>query len=235
MTKFLIVNADDFGYSHNINKGIIEAYEKGIVTSTSVMVNAIAANEAKDLTRYPDLSVGLHFELSEVANVKAELEKQIEKFVAIVGKMPDHLDTHKRHTTDKGIKEVLEEYARSHNIPVRNFNAKYIGSFGINSNNTSVAQLKQSIDEVADEYNELMTHAGYSDEYLREHSSYNDSREQELVSICDPSVKQHLATQNIGLINWRQIASVAESDSEPPEKSVLFNIAIKNLGGGNPK
>ena len=203
-SKFLIINADDFGYSHSINKGIIEAHEKGIVTSTSVMVNAIAAHEAKNLTKYPDLSIGLHFELQEVVNVKAKLEKQIEKFVAIIGKMPDHLDTHKRHTTDEGIKEVLEEYAKEHNSPVRNFNAKHIGSFGINSNDTSVAQLKRSIDEATNEYNELMTHCGYSDDYLREHSSYNDLREQELTAICDPSIKQYIADKGLRLINWRQ-------------------------------
>ena len=206
MTKFLIVNADDFGYSHSINKGIIEAHEKGIVTSTSVMVNAIAANEAKDLTKYPDLSIGLHFELKEVVDVESELERQIEKFIAIVGKMPDHIDTHKRHTTDEGIKEVLEAYAKTHNIPVRNFNAKHIGSFGINSNDASVAQLKQSIDEATEEYSELMTHCGYSDDYLRGHSSYNDTREQELTAICDPSVKQYIADKGLELINWRQIA-----------------------------
>ena len=204
MNNYLIVNADDFGYSHSINKGIIEAIENGIVTSTSVMVNATAADEAKDLTKYPNLSVGLHFELPEVVNVKAELEKQIEKFVAIIGKMPDHLDTHKRHTTDEGIKEVLEEYAKEHNLPVRNFNAKHIGSFGINSNDTSVAQLKRSIDEATNEYNELMTHCGYSDDYLREHSSYNDLREQELTAICDPSIKQYIADKGLRLINWRQ-------------------------------
>ena len=68
--KFLIINADDFGYSHSINKGIIEAIENGTVTSTSVMVDAIASDEAKDLTKYPDLSVGLHFELKEVVDVE---------------------------------------------------------------------------------------------------------------------------------------------------------------------
>lgn len=206
MTKFLIVSADDFGYSHSINKGIIEAHEKGIVTSTSVMVNAIAADEAKDLTKYPDLSVGLHFELKEVVDVEAELERQIEKFVAIVGRMPDHIDTHKRRTTDEGVKEVLEKYAKEHNLPVRNFNAKHIGSFGINSNNGSVAQLKQSIDEATDEYSELMTHCGYSDDYLREHSSYNDPREQELASILDPSIKEYITDRDLHLINWQQIA-----------------------------
>lgn len=206
MSRFLIVNADDFGYSHSINKGIIEAHEKGIVTSTSVMVNAIAADEAKDLTKYPDLSIGLHFELKEVVDVEAELERQIEKFVSIVGKIPDHLDTHKRHTTDEGIKEVLEAYARSHNIPVRNFNAKHIGSFGINSNDGSVAQLKKSIDEATDENNELMTHCGYSDDYLREHSSYNDPREQELASILDLNIQEYITDKGLQLINWRQIA-----------------------------
>ena len=203
MSRFLIVNADDFGYSHSINKGIIEAHENGIVTSTSVMVNAIAANEAKDLTKYPDLSIGLHFELKEVVNVEAELEKQIEKFVAIVGKIPDHIDTHKRRTTDEGIKEVLEAYAKEHNLPVRNFNAKHIGSFGINSNDASVAQLKRSIDEATEEYNELMTHCGYADDYLREHSSYNDPREQELASILDPSIKEYITDKGLQLINWR--------------------------------
>lgn len=206
MNNYLIVNADDFGYSHSINKGIIEAHEKGIVTSTSVMVNAIAADEAEELAKYPDLSVGLHFELKEVTDVEAELKRQIEKFVAIVGKMPDHLDTHKRRTTDEGIKEVLEAYAKTNNIPVRNFNAKHIGSFGINSNDASVAQLERSIDEATDENNELMTHCGYSDDYLREHSSYNDPREQELASVCDPSIKEYLAEQDIELINWRQIS-----------------------------
>ena len=205
MSRFLIINADDFGYSYSINKGIIEAIENGIVTSTSVMVNAIAADEAKELTKYPDLSVGLHFELSEIVNVKAVLEKQIEKFVEIVGKMPDHIDTHKRHTTDEGIKEVLEEYTRTHNIPIRNFNAKHIGSFGVNSGDTSAKQLKRSIDEATEQYNELMTHCGYSDDYLREHSSYNDPREQELTTICDPIIKQYLADKGLQLINWRQV------------------------------
>lgn len=207
MSRYLILNADDFGYNHSINKGIIEAIEKGIVTSTSVMVNAIAKDEAKELTKYPDISIGLHFELKEVVNVKAMLEQQIEKFITIVGRQPDHIDTHKRHTTDEGIKMVLESYSKTHNVPVRNFNAKHIGSFGINSNDASVAQLKRSIDEATDENNELMTHCGYADNYLREHSSYSDSREQELMSICDPSIKQYIASRGLQLISWKQITT----------------------------
>lgn len=207
MRKFLIVNADDFGYSFGINKGIIEAHTNGIVTSTSVMVDAIAAHEAKDLVKFPDLSIGLHFVVKEVVNVKAELDRQIDKFITIVGKSPDHLDTHKRHTTDDGIKEVLEDYVKPHKIPVRNFNAKHIGSFGINSDDCSVTQLKRSIDEATEEYNELMTHAGYSDDYLRGHSSYSDPREDELKSICSPMVKEYIQEKGLVLASWFELRS----------------------------
>ncbi len=95
-----------------LNKGIIEAIENGIVTSTSVIVDAIAANEAGELTKYPVVSIGLHFELKEVVSVEAELERQIEKFVKIIGRQPDYIDTHKYHTTDKGIEMVLKAYTK---------------------------------------------------------------------------------------------------------------------------
>lgn len=205
--SFLIVNADDFGYSHSINRGIIEAHTKGIVTSTSVMVDAVAANEARDLTKYPDLTIGLHLELADMDNVESELQRQIDKFVSIVGRMPDHIDTHKRHTTDEGIREVLEVYAKSNKVPVRNFGVKHIGSFGINSKDASLEQLKKSVDEATEQFNELMTHCGYSDDYLRENSSYSDPRKQELEAICDPAIKKYIAEKELQLCNWRQIAT----------------------------
>jgi predicted glycoside hydrolase/deacetylase ChbG (UPF0249 family) len=205
--RHLIVNADDFGYSYGINKGIIEAHTNGIVTSTSVMVDAIAAEEAAGLAEYPDLSVGLHFVLKEIENVQAELERQIEKFISIVDRQPDHLDTHKRRTTDEGIKEVLEGYLKRRQMPVRNFNAKHIGSFGINSNDASVAQLEESIDQATEEYNELMCHAGYSDDYLRKTSSYNDTREQELKALTNPVIKAYLNEKGLQLINWSRFSA----------------------------
>lgn len=206
--RHLIVNADDFGYSYGINKGIIEAHTKGIVTSTSVMVDAIAAHEAKDLTKFPDLSIGLHFEVKEIVNVQAELDRQIEKFISIVGREPDHLDSHKKHTTTEGIKEVLEAYSAKHNVPVRDFGiAKFIDVFfGFHSDgDVSINQLKRAIDLATNEYNEIMCHVGYSDDYLREHSSYNDPRELELVSICDPTVKSYIAEKDVELCDWRQV------------------------------
>ena len=64
--KYLIVNADDFGQSPGINRGIIEAHEHGIVTSASLMTRWLAAGEAASYAReHPELSVGLHLDLGE--------------------------------------------------------------------------------------------------------------------------------------------------------------------------
>ena len=50
-TKFVIVNADDFGFSSGINRGIVEAHERGVVTSTSLMVDQPAAGEGAAYAR----------------------------------------------------------------------------------------------------------------------------------------------------------------------------------------
>jgi chitin disaccharide deacetylase len=66
MTSRLIVNADDFGYSPGVTKGIIEAHRRGIVTSTTVMVNSPYAAEAiaQAVTDTPRLGLGVHLTLT---------------------------------------------------------------------------------------------------------------------------------------------------------------------------
>ena len=45
----LIVNADDFGISEAVNRGIVEAFDGGIVTSTSLMATGDAFEHAVEL------------------------------------------------------------------------------------------------------------------------------------------------------------------------------------------
>jgi hopanoid biosynthesis associated protein HpnK len=57
----LIVNADDFGFTSGVNRGIVEAHTHGIVTSTTLMANGTAFEEAVKLAKtVPDLGVGCH-------------------------------------------------------------------------------------------------------------------------------------------------------------------------------
>ncbi len=57
----LIVNADDFGFTSGVNRAIIEAHTRGVVTSSTLMSNGRAFEEAVQLARtVPNLSVGCH-------------------------------------------------------------------------------------------------------------------------------------------------------------------------------
>tara|TARA_R110002072_G_scaffold228854_1_gene386073 strand:+ start:7359 stop:8201 length:843 start_codon:yes stop_codon:yes gene_type:complete len=63
--KTLIVNADDFGITHSVNEAIVETFERGSVSSTTLMVNAGATDDAVNKARrHPNLGVGLHFNLT---------------------------------------------------------------------------------------------------------------------------------------------------------------------------
>lgn len=60
----LIVNADDFGASTDVNEGVLRAHRDGILTSASLMVTGDAFEEAVELARgAPRLAVGLHLVL----------------------------------------------------------------------------------------------------------------------------------------------------------------------------
>ncbi len=64
--KKLIVNADDFGLTSEINEGIIQTFKNGIVTSTSLMATGEGFSEAIQLIKNnPSLDVGVHLTLIE--------------------------------------------------------------------------------------------------------------------------------------------------------------------------
>lgn len=60
----LIVNADDFGFTSGVNRGIVEAHSRGIVTSSTLMANGPAFAQAAQLAKtLPTLSIGCHIVL----------------------------------------------------------------------------------------------------------------------------------------------------------------------------
>jgi len=78
----LIINADDFGWGKKLTDKIIECHVNGIVTSTTLMVNMQGAEYAASRTPdFPNLSVGLHLNLTEGIPI------------ADVGAVPDLVDT----------------------------------------------------------------------------------------------------------------------------------------------
>lgn len=63
--KRLIVNADDFGLTEGVNRGILDCHQRGAVTSTTLLVNGDAAQAAAAAAAaHPRLGVGLHLNLT---------------------------------------------------------------------------------------------------------------------------------------------------------------------------
>lgn len=64
--KQLIVNADDFGLTENVNRGILDAHREGIVTSTTLLANGMAFEAAAAASkRFARLGIGVHLNLTE--------------------------------------------------------------------------------------------------------------------------------------------------------------------------
>lgn len=64
--RYLIINADDFGMSQEVNEGIKRGIEAGVITSVSVMMNMPYSDDAITfLQKHPEVSVGLHFNITE--------------------------------------------------------------------------------------------------------------------------------------------------------------------------
>src|SRR2546428_10941344 len=105
--KWLIVTADDFGITSGINRGIIQAHCEGILTSTSLMVDRPAGDEAGRLAReYKTLCVGMHLgpDTKDPDLVPSGHEREYHRVVELVGCAPTHADWHHRlHSHPRGL------------------------------------------------------------------------------------------------------------------------------------
>jgi predicted glycoside hydrolase/deacetylase ChbG (UPF0249 family) len=213
--KSLIVNGDDFGASQGINRGVIEAHEKGILTSTSMMVDMPASADAAALSaRHPKLGVGLHVVLGSPAGSaapEAEVERQLERFTELTGQLPTHIDTHHNVHRDDGILPAFLAVAGRHGLPLRGhcavrLIARFYGQWDGETHLEAVssdALTRIVASEVEDGFSELCCHPGHVDEDLV--SSYRDEREAELETLCDPSVATFLSEQEISLATFREV------------------------------
>ncbi len=111
----LVVNADDFGFTCDVNEGIVAAHRDGILTATTLMAVGGAFDDAVQLAREnPSLDVGCHLVLvgepgfppsvarligaiaARRIRIYDQLAAQVRRIID-AGIVPTHLDTHK-HT-----------------------------------------------------------------------------------------------------------------------------------------
>jgi len=215
--KLLIVNADDFGASPGTNRGIVEAHQNGIVTSTSLLVAAAASAGAAELAAgAPELSVGLHTDLDGVDpdQIGDALERQLERFEALMSAAPTHLDTH--HDTHRHPRAypAVVEFARRHGLRLRGHArirvcTKFYGQWGgeTHAEQISVAGLERVLADIEDLVTELTCHPGYPDAALR--TSYDAERELEVRTLCDLAAREVVARLGFRLTSFHELPGVA--------------------------
>jgi chitin disaccharide deacetylase len=228
----LIVNADDFGQSPGINRGVIRAHEQGIVTSASLMVRWPAAAEAAEYARErPQLSMGLHVDLAEwayrsgewraiyqraapadAAEVSAEFDAQLELFRILVGREPTHLDSHQHAHMDEQVRPLALERAERLRIPLRGLDRRirYVGAFygqlhdgRPHPSGITVCGLIETIRALPQGVTELACHPAATVDFR---SMYSRERVQELESLCDPRVRARIAEANVRLVSFDAFA-----------------------------
>jgi predicted glycoside hydrolase/deacetylase ChbG (UPF0249 family) len=183
--KYVITNADDFGYRSDISQAIIDAHLHGCLTSTSVLINFLTSEDLTIALANPTLGYGLHLNITsgiaisdnwkskygefsrpyrnqpqqfdqevwipfmakfETPDIYLEFKSQVEKFIQMFGKYPDHVDTHHYISAFTKVFPALMQIAKDYNLPVRQ---QVVFDFAANQhpmgNITAVSDLNQEL------------------------------------------------------------------------------------------
>ena len=225
MIRRLIVNADDWGLTRGVSDGILAAHRHGIVSSTTVLATGDLDRELLARLRDSGLGVGLHVNLTlgtpltrgrslvdgdgrfvrdarraaarvTVADVRAEIEAQAERFQSALKRGPTHLDTHHHVGLHSPVREVVLQQAARLDVPVRSQNesaraaarsaglrtpAHFFGKADSDAYWTPGRTLEH-LKALPPGVSEFMTHPGYFDEALA-YSRYGRQREAEMVGL----------------------------------------------------
>lgn len=229
----LVVNADDFGFTCDVNAGIVEAFERGIVRSTTLMANGAAFDDAVRLAReHPELDVGCHLTLvggpaqpsslpeliwavtRRQIRLYEELAAQVRRILE-AGLRPTHLDTHKHTLLLPPVLEAVCRIAQEFSIPwVRKplpFRPRgcrttdHFTGFTLTGRLDAPA-LVRLIRRLRPGTTELMCHPGRCGPELRAaRTRLKESRERELEALCAPEVRDALQAAEVQLVSFREL------------------------------
>ncbi len=219
--KRLIVNADDLGYDPEIDRGILEAHARGIVTSATAMVETPFAAAALRAAP-PTLGLGLHAVLDPEGSretAEAALRAQLRRFRALRGAPPTHLDSHRHAHAAAAVLEAVAAVAAEARLPVRAVDPSmraalraagvattdhFLGDAALRPAWTEAALL-EALAGVEEGITELMAHPGYPPRHAR--TSFGAERQVELGALCSPRVRARVASCGLGLVGWTSLAA----------------------------
>ncbi len=232
MAQYLIVNADDFGYAHGVNAGIIAAHDHGIVLSTSLMVDMPLAREAARLAAaHPSLGVGLHFtvtdtkgakvDLEDVVAIEKEFQRQYQLCCDLLGHLPTHIDSHHHVHLRQELFPLFATWAAERQVQLRghgsvSYNGGFYGQWYDEDWRShpapeliGIENLEKIIRELPIGATELACHPAYLSPDLE--SSYAAEREIELTTLLHPRVPSLICDLGITLVNFATLPTLMEA------------------------
>jgi chitin disaccharide deacetylase len=224
--RVLIVNADDFGRSPGVNRGVIRAHEGGIVTSATLMVRWPAAEEAARYGRESSLGVGLHVDLGEWEELEGEwhstyevvseftedavaeeIERQLDRFQSLMGRAPTHIDSHQHVHNEDPVRTAVQRAAQRLGVPIRGLSPglRYVGFHARDGrgnpkpDSISVEALVRTIEGLPVGVTELGCHPAAEADH---HSAYGEERLVEVATLCDPRVADAIERRGVTLSSF---------------------------------
>lgn len=178
--KKIIFNADDFGMCEGVNYGIIRSHQDGVLSSTTLLVNAESTTQAVELAKQnPTLKVGLHLTCTIGKPVTEgdfnyvddrgyfknnnehihcdpdalynEWKAQIEKFINLMGYKPTHLDSHHHQHLKPWHIAVVQRLAKEYGLYYRHKNDLVQEGFPIQAYVTPIDYTISGMDAVLDQ------------------------------------------------------------------------------------
>ena len=223
--RYLIVNADDFGRNDGVNRAIARAHERGVVTSTSLLVDWPEAAAAVAYARHSDLSVGLHVDLGEWifrdghwaaiytrpatdrAEVVAEVARQLDLFRSLMGRDPSHIDSHQHVHVHRAepVRSVLLELAAGLTVPLRHHSRqiRYCGGFYGQADDRHPLPEAVSIEALIRIVRALPS--GVTELCCHPDDGSGSERAVETETLCDPRVRAVLESEGIELISFAEV------------------------------
>lgn len=230
MTKYLIVNADDFGLSKRVNEAIIQAHRDGIVTSATLMANMPGFHHAVVLAkRNGSLGIGLHVNLSigkplspaasvpslvgadgffsdkrsgwREEDIEQEMVRQFDRLVA-EGLQPAHLDSHHHiHLEVPSVYSAMSKLAQQERVPMR----LHPWSSHPKNGPLSTDRLIMDTYEHDDGTERLLAHMETLAEGTTEMMCHPVNEGGELLALTDRRIKEAIVRHSIRLIDFRQL------------------------------
>jgi predicted glycoside hydrolase/deacetylase ChbG (UPF0249 family) len=232
--RYLIINADDFGLSRGVNRGVMQGHAAGILTSASLMVYGPASREAAAYSRRQrNFSTGLHVDLGEWIYQKGdwqpiyqkaalddskavgkEVSRQMTMFRRRMGKNPTHLDSHQHVHHHPAVLNVLVRLSRRLGVPLRHhsLNIHYCGAFyGQTGEGAPLPHvlsrlgLRKILKGLPTGLSELCCHPGLDNDVK---NVYRTERTKEVKVLCDPRIRETLIAEAIELRSYADVGEL---------------------------